>query len=183
MRNKEKQSVDDILEEKIEKIQRRREWKRFLVECIVVVAAVYLIFHYVIGLAFVSGHSMEPALKDGELVVFYRLDPAYQPNDIVIVHREENVEYIKRVVAEPGDVVELSEDGALVINGETDENSISLGQTLPVQDGIAFPYTVPQGSYFVLGDNRENSRDSRMFGAVSQEEITGRVFFHFGMTR
>ena len=63
-----KQSVEESLEGKIEKVQRRREWKRFLVECVVVVAAVYIIFHYCIGLAFVSGHSMEPSLKDGELV-------------------------------------------------------------------------------------------------------------------
>ena len=116
-----KQSVEEILEGKIEKVQRRREWKRFLVECVVVVAAVYIIFHYCIGLAFVSGHSMEPSLKDGELVVFYRLDQAYQPGDIVIIHRSDNIEYIKRVVAEPGDTVELSEEGALLVNGEEEE--------------------------------------------------------------
>ena len=88
MKKTKKQSVEDILEEKIVKVQRRREWKRFLVECVVVIVAVYLIFHFCIGLAFVSGHSMEPSLKDGELVVFYRLDSAYQPDDIVIVHRK-----------------------------------------------------------------------------------------------
>ena len=166
-----KQSVEEILEGKIEKVQRRREWKRFLVECVVVVAAVYIIFHYCIGLAFVSGHSMEPSLKDGELVVFYRLDQAYQPGDIVIIHRSDNIEYIKRVVAEPGDTVELSEGLA------------GMGKTLPVQDGVEFPYAVPENCYFVLGDNRENSLDSRSFGVVKEEEITGRVFFHLGMTK
>ena len=63
MKKEERQSVDEILEDRIEKVQRRREWRRFLVECVVIVAAVYLIFHYCIGLAFVSGHSMEPSLK------------------------------------------------------------------------------------------------------------------------
>ncbi len=182
MKKDEKQSVDEILEEKIEKVQRKREWKRFLIECVVVVTAVYLIFHYCIGLAFVSGHSMEPALKDGELVVFYRLDQAYQTDDIVIIHREENVEYVKRIVAEPGDVVELSEDGVLLVNGSPEDREV-LGETLPVSGGVEFPCTVPEGSYFVLGDNRENSRDSRVFGAVPREEITGRVFFHLGMTQ
>ena len=100
---------------------------------------------------------MEPALKDGELVVFYRLDQAYQTDDIVIIHREENVEYVKRIVAEPGDVVELSEDGVLLVNGSPEDREV-LGETLPVSGGVEFPYTVPEGSYFVLGDNRENSR-------------------------
>lgn len=178
-----KQSVEEILEGKIEKVQKRREWKRFLVECVVVVAAVYIIFHYCIGLAFVSGHSMEPSLKDGELVVFYRLDQAYQPGDIVIIHRSDNIEYIKRVVAEPGDTVELSEEGALLVNGEEEEGLAGMGKTLPVQDGVEFPYAVPENCYFVLGDNRENSLDSRSFGVVKEEEITGRVFFHLGMTK
>ena len=182
MKKEERQSVDEILEDRIEKVQRRREWRRFLVECVVIVAAVYLIFHYCIGLAFVSGHSMEPSLKDGQLLVFYRLHSSYQPDDIVIVHRQENVEYIKRIVAEPGDVLELTEDGALLVNGEEESGRMTAGATLPASDGVEFPYTVPEGCYFVLGDNRENSQDSRVFGAVRKEEITGRAFFHLGMT-
>ncbi len=176
------QSVDEILDEKIERVQRRREWKRFLLECLVIAAAVYLIFHYCIGLAVVSGHSMEPSLRNGELVVFYRLDQAYQTDDIVIIHRAENVEYIKRIIAGPGDVVELTEEGDLLVNGEGEERIVS-GRTLPLSEDITFPYTVPEGCYFVLGDNRENSSDSRSFGAVPLDEITGRVFFHLGMTK
>ena len=182
MRKDGKQSVDDILEEKIEKLQRKREWRRFLVECVVVAAAVYLVFHYCIGLAFVSGNSMEPSLKDGELVVFYRLDSAYQPDDIVIIRRDENIEYIKRIVAEPGDVVEISEEGELLVNGAKETGRTTVGQTLQ-QEGVEYPYTVPEHCYFVLGDNRENSKDSRVFGAVRQDQITGRVFLHLGMAK
>lgn len=183
MRRDEKRSADEILEEKLEKLHRKREWGRFLLECVVVVTAVYLIFHYCIGLAFVSGHSMEPSLKDGELVVFYRMDSAYQPDDIVIIHREGNIKYIKRIVAEPGDVVELSEEGSLLVNGEEEKGRTTAGQTLAFQDGVEFPYTVPEDCYFVLGDNRENSQDSRNFGAVKKDEIMGRVFLHLGMTK
>ena len=110
------------------------------------------------------------------------MDSAYQPGDIVIIHRQENVEYIKRIVAEPGDVLELAEDGVLLVNGEEESGRMTAGATLPASDGVEFPYTVPEGCYFVLGDNRENSQDSRVFGAVRKEEITGRAFFHLGMT-
>ena len=122
-------------------------------------------------------------MKDGELVVFYRLDQVYQKDDIVIVGRDGGTEYIKRIVAESGDTLELSEEGKLSVNGTEEDRLAVSGQTLPNVDGVEFPYTVPDGCYFVLGDNRENSQDSRTFGAVSQEEIRGRVFFHLGMAK
>ncbi|MEI3526320.1 MAG: hypothetical protein V8Q27_09485 [Eubacteriales bacterium] len=81
MKRDELQSIDEILQGKVEKVQHRKEWRHFLAECIVTVVSVYVIFQYVIGIAFVSGSSMEPTLKDRELVVFYRLDETYQRDD------------------------------------------------------------------------------------------------------
>ena len=83
---------------------------------------------------------MEPSLKDGELVVFYRLDQAYQPGDIVIIHRSDNIEYIKRVVAEPGDTVELSEEGALLVNGEEEEGLAGMGKDVYKRQGYSHLY-------------------------------------------
>lgn len=177
------QSIDEILQEKMETVHRRREWRHFLVECIVTVVAVYVIFQYVIGIAFVSGSSMEPTLKDREMVIFYRLDQTYQRDDLVILRMPGDVEYIKRIVAEPGETVELSEEGKLLVNGKEQALETVQGETRALSEEITYPYTVPEGSYFVLGDNRENSKDSRSFGAVKQGQIAGRVFVHMGMTR
>lgn len=183
MKKEQLQSVDGILEERKRRLYGRREFRRFVVECVVLAALIYAAFHYVIGLAVVSGSSMEPGLTDGEAVLFYRLDESYQTNDLVIIHRADGVEYIKRVVAEPGDVVELSEEGALLVNGKLREISTAVGKTQSTSAEVAYPYTVPADSYFVLGDNRENSKDSRSFGAVKAADITGRVFVYMGMTR
>ncbi len=172
---------DEVLEGKIDRIHRKREWRRFWIECVLMFVVLYFLFHNIIGIAFVSGHSMEPTLKDGELLLFYRLDKEYQTGDLIIVRREEDVEYIKRVVADGQDRIELDEDGIVWINGEQEQGSYLYAQTYPISDQIVFPYEVPEDSYFVMGDNRENSKDSRMFGAVSSDEITGRVFFHMGM--
>ena len=159
MKKEQLQSVDEVLEERKERLCRRKEFRRIIVECILLVALVYAAFHYVIGLAVVSGSSMEPGLTDGEMVLFYR------------------------VVAEPGDVVELSEEGSLIVNGEKDTTVTAVGKTEAMSESIAYPYTVPAAGYFVLGDNRENSKDSRSFGSVTADDITGRVFVYMGMTR
>ena len=181
MNKEKKQSPTKILEEKVEKAQRGHEWKQFLLECVVLLAAVYVLFHYVIGIAFVSGHSMEPTLRDGELLIFYRLDREYGPDDLVLVHREENLEYIKRIVAVGGDTIEIDEEGKLWINGEPEQRDSIFFETWATSERITFPYIVPENCYFVLGDHRINSKDSREFGAVSQEEITGRVCLHLGI--
>jgi len=183
MRKEVRQTPNEILEEKIDKLQRSREWKHFLVECVVLAAAIYVLFHYIIGIAFVSGSSMEPSLKDGELVVFYRLDQGYRENDIVIIHREGNLEYIKRIVAAGGDTVELSDEGKLLVNGVPEASGTVFTETRATSENVTFPYEVPKGCYFVLGDNRVNSKDSRIFGAVPEAEITGRVFFHLGIAQ
>lgn len=138
MRIEQLQSVDEVLEERKEKLYRRKEFRRFIVECIVLVALVYAAFHYVIGLAVVSGSSMEPGLTDGEMVLFYRLDETYQRNDLVIIHRADGVEYIKRVVAEPGDVVELSEEGALLVNGVKDATLTAVGKTEATSEDVIY---------------------------------------------
>lgn len=169
------QNPEEILEKRIDRIRRKREWVRFLIECMVLMTAVYVTFHYIIGVSFVSGHSMEPTLKDGELVLFYRLDKEYQKDDIVIIREGNEIYYIKRIVACGGECISLSEDGMLVVGEEPEP------ETFPVADGITFPYEVPETAYFVMGDNRGDSKDSRSFGAVEQEEIVGRVFLHLGM--
>lgn len=66
MKKEQLQSVDEVLEERKERLCRRKEFRRIIVECILLVALVYAAFHYVIGLAVVSGSSMEPGLTDGE---------------------------------------------------------------------------------------------------------------------
>jgi signal peptidase I len=182
MSGEKRQTPDGILADKIAKLQHRREWKKMILECVVLAAAIYIIFHYVLGIAYVSGSSMEPTLKDGELVLFYRLDQEYRTGDIVIIHRGDDLEYIKRIVATAGEEVDLQE-GVVLVNGEKEKSGYVSDDTNPLSDKIEFPYTVPEKSCFVLGDNRTNSRDSRSFGSVTYGEITGRVFLHIGIMK
>jgi signal peptidase I len=114
--------------------------------------------------------------------LFYRLDQEYRPGDIVIIHRGDDLEYIKRIVAIAGEEVDM-EEGVVLVDGEEEKSGYVSEDTYPLSDEIEFPYTVPEGNCFVLGDNRINSRDSRSFGSVTYGEITGRVFLHIGIMK
>lgn len=172
---------EEILYDRIEKVQRSREWKRSLLELLAFLAVVYVTFSYIIGIALVNGSSMAPAFQEDEVLLFYRLDSQYHPGDIVLIRREGQVEYVKRVVAVEGDVVDIdAETGTLLINQEPMEESYIYTRTEPVSDKVTFPLEVKEGQVFVLGDNREASVDSREFGCLDISEITGRVLFHAG---
>ena len=101
---------------------------------------------------------------------------AEETDDVVFAKMPSGSNYVKRIVALPGDVVDLR-DGVLYVNGAAEERVHHIGDTLP-QDGIVeYPYTVPEDCYFMVGDNREGSIDSRSFGALPTASIKGKLLF------
>jgi signal peptidase I len=129
----------------------------------------------------VQGTSMEPVLHDGDRIVVnklvYRLGPIERGDVVVFWYpRDPSVSYIKRVVGRPGDRIEIR-SGQLHVNG------------IAVEEGYlhpAFrdadhhrPFDVPQGFYFVLGDHRRSSNDSRTWGTVPEKYIYGRAAWRF----
>lgn len=167
------------LEQKIRKERRRKSRFYVLRDLIVTVAAVGLLFGIILGIAVVDGDSMEPGLSNGNMVVFNRLAMAYEKNDIIIFQSPADREVlIKRVVAVAGDVVNIDiSTGTLYINDAAQDNTKVSGKTYPRGGGPGYPYTVPAGTVFVLGDNRENALDSRDFGVIATKDIIGKVVF------
>ncbi len=115
----------------------------------------------------VSYYFREP--QQGDIVTFY--DPAFS-GDVRTL--------IKRVVATEGQTVDLV-DGVVYVDGKPlSEPYTDAKPSYPLENSsISFPYTVPEGSLWVMGDNRTNSQDSRWFGAVSKERVTGRAVVIF----
>jgi signal peptidase I len=140
---------------------------------VLVVGIVWLMFSQVFALAQMKGEDMYPRLRDGDLIVAYRMERDYAQDDVVLFEKN-GYQRVARIVAQGGDVVNITEDGSLVINGHVEDEEIFY-LTEPVEDAITYPYTVPEGSYFVLCDFRTSCVDSRYFGAVSQDELTGKV--------
>ncbi len=139
----------------------------------VLVLFLLLIFGVVFGIYRCNDHAMSPACKDGDLAIVYRLEENFHPSDVIVLEKD-GERQIRRVIAAAGDVVDITEKG-LVINGYLQQEPDIFTDTLPYEEGIPFPITLGEGEYFVLGDNRPQSTDSRIYGAVRQDEIKGIV--------
>lgn len=158
----------------------RKRSRRFLLKGLLLIIALAAIV--AIAAAFlwtpvlrVSGNSMAPSLTDGDIVVAYT-GSEIQRGDVIAFYYNNKL-LIKRVIAVVGDTVNVDAFGGVTINGERlDEPYVSnraLGEC-----SISMPYTVPAGFFFVMGDSRAESLDSRStaIGCVAHEQILGRVF-------
>ena len=116
---------------------------------------------------------MSPAVKHGDLIFYFRLDKEYIASDLVALAYEGDVQ-IRRVVAIAGDTVDITENG-LLINGRVQDEVEVIGETLVYTDGINFPVTLEVGEVFLLGDSREFSEDSRLYGSVKVSDTLGKV--------
>lgn len=144
--------------------------------CMVLGAAI--VTFKITGLRFctVDGHSMDNTLFDGEQLL---LNPSAEIRSGDIVVFEYGQTYlIKRVVGLPGDTVAVVKGVLYVNNIKYDESYLSKECITRFMDS-SFMVTVGEDEYFVMGDNRDNSRDSRSFGCVPRDTITGVAIWHF----
>jgi signal peptidase I len=146
---------------------------RFILKLAVVSLALWAIFTFVFGLYQVSDETMYPRVRDGDLILYYRLEQDYEIGDVVKFPYS-TYEYLGRIVAQGGDVVDLSTDGQLLVNGIVQQDEVFY-PTYAFETGVTFPYTVEEGGYFVLCDYRTASVDSRSFGTIPQSTLEGKV--------
>lgn len=138
-----------------------------------------------IALFIIPSGSMYPTLEVGDRLVgeFFLHD--YEIGDIVTFTNPEDSKstLVKRIVAVEGETVDLV-NGELYVNGEPRVIEEAVGRTEPfsehasnLTENVTFPLTVPEGCVFVMGDNRENSADSRFFGCINTSRITSEIIF------
>lgn len=168
---------------------------RNVIEWVVVFAVALLVMlgvrTFVVEPYVVPSGSMETTIEIGDQVfaqkVSTELGQMPQAGDIIVFYNPEGTSdhdiLIKRVIATAGQTVDL-QDGRVVVDGTVLDEPYAQGESWPLANQMAgadvsFPYTVPEGCVWVMGDNRENSADSRYFGAVSQDEIIGVAFFRY----
>ena len=128
---------------------------------------------WVFGVARCTDNAMSPACKDGDLVLFDRMVTDYLERELVGLEVNGKIQ-LRRIVAVPGDTVEVTEEGFL-LNGYLQKEADITTSTLPYEEGIRYPVTLKAGEYFVLADHRTNAEDSRIYGVVTESEIKGTV--------
>ncbi len=134
---------------------------------------VLMLFTVMFGITRVGNGEMAPSVKEGDIVVFYRLQKDYVFGDLVALNYNGETQ-IRRVVATAGDTVDITDEG-LIINGYIQQESGIYEKTLPYVEGISLPITLQSGEIFVLGDDRDGATDSRIYGAVTVESTYGKV--------
>lgn len=154
-------------------------WLHDSILFIVLLVAIFVIFRFIIGISVIGGESMYPGLKDGDIVVYLRTVKEYHPGDVISMRVPSGEYYVKRIAACGGDVVEV-DNGSVYVNGELLVDEHSHGSTEKETGAVIYPYKVRDGNVFVLGDNREESMDSRAFGEVNLRQIKGRIIFAAG---
>ena len=152
-----------------------KEWLEAAAEALVIIFILYFIFWPVR----VEGISMENTFFDGDRIVISRAAGfmnGYREGDIVVLSAEygsEEIDLVKRIIAMGGDHLVIR-DGGVWLNETLLEEPYCVGET----DGI-FDMVIPDDFYFVMGDNRQRSTDSRSFGIVSKKQISGKVILRW----
>ena len=177
------------LESKIKKEKRKKRLAsglEFVVYVGIAVIITYLVLNFIGQRTVVEGNSMWPTLNDGESLIVDKLTYHFQAPkrfDIIVFPYQENngreVYYIKRIIGLPGETVRIDEEGNIYINDEILEESYGREVIKSETMGLAREtIVIGEDEYFVLGDNRNNSTDSRspLVGNLNRKDIIGRAF-------
>ena len=168
------------LEEELRRVSYRKRFRGVLrstiAALVIVAAAAVLVATLILPVLRIYGTSMTPTLSDGDIIVSVKTEN-YQRGDMIAVYFNNKL-LVKRVIAQPGEWVDIDAEGNVFVNGERLVEPYLAEKALGACD-IELPYQVPDGRLFVLGDHRATSVDSRSttVGCVAEEQIVGKLIF------
>lgn len=155
-----------------------RELTDMLKNMLILLIILWVAFAFFLGIKMAPNDDMSPRISAGDILVYYRIDKSPTAEDVIVL-KKNGTDYVGRVVAAPGDTVDITKEDALKVNGNMVVEDNIFYKT-PLYEGfVEYPLTLAEGEYFVLTDKREGGEDSRYYGPVSKSEIKGTVIGQF----
>ena len=164
-------------------VKTKNEWWEWTKALAIAIVLAFVIRSLLFAPFVVDGASMMPTLQDRERLIVTKLvyfihDPS--PGDIIVFHATQERDYIKRVIGIGGDKLEMKNDQLYINDQPVDEPYLNEYKKQAQSEGYLLtenfgPIEVPEGELFVMGDNRGNSKDSRMIGTIPLESVVGRA--------
>lgn len=179
MKHKELPNSTEV-EQELKRERYRRKYRRTLKSTVFALvtaaAAAVLVATLWLPVLQIFGASMTPTLTEGQIVVSVKADEL-EPGDIVAFYYGNKV-LIKRCIAGPGAWVDIREDGTVLLNGEVLDEPYLTEKALGITD-LEYPYQVPENTYFLMGDHRRDSVDSRhsSVGCIAKDDMVGKIVF------
>lgn len=176
--NKATKLTPKVVEEELKRVNYKTRYikllKNTIFTLITVAATATIISSFIISVFEINGESMMPTLKEGQIVIAHKKNNI-EKNDVIAFYQGNKI-LVKRVIATQGNFVNIDDEGNVYVDGTLLEELYASEKTLG-NSNIEYPYQVPDGHYFVLGDKRDTSLDSRnsIIGAIPKEDVIGKV--------
>lgn len=166
--------VEDVIRLKRQRAVLRKLRNSDIKRAVVLTIFLVIMFRCIFGVTLEYGTDMVPAISDRDLLLYYRLQSSYTGGDVV-VYEKQGVTMVGRIAAMPGESVEITKDGQLVINGYTQADIEGEDVYNPGNEGGTGKVQLKSQEYYILVDDHSSARDSRTFGTVSEKEIRGLI--------
>ena len=150
------------------------DFQWFAMQVLIFVIILYVLFAHIVGITTMPNADMYPRIDSGDFLMFYRLDKDPKAQDVVVFEKNDT-RYVGRVIAVQGDTIEITKDGAVIINGFSMMETNIFYETFPLEGFTTYPLTLQAGECFIMEDQRQGTEDSRYFGPVRYNEIDGTV--------
>ena len=170
-------NVNKIIQKRKNRAVLKRKRFAFVKKIITIAIVLTIVMFFVFGITTTHGVDMSPAVKDGDIVVYFRINSNYACGDIV-VFKHNGKDYVSRIAAVKGDILSKGNNGRLIFNERIHpiNKDEGLFYETSARRKINYPITIKDNEYFVLGDKRDTAEDSRYFGVIKKSQIKGKVF-------
>lgn len=170
--------IEDDNNEKLEKMYIKRDLIALVKKILIIVIFIFIVTKFIFTFHINVGDSMTPNIKNTDLTLVYKMDHEYNRGDVVLISKN-GTSYILRIIGTPENTILFSDEGDVIINNERYDEDYIYEKTYVEDNTNTYPLKLNENEYFVLGDNRTTSKDSRDFGIVTKEEIKGKVIYVF----